>query len=113
MEEAKDAVITLEEDDPALVKALLLFLYTMGYFPEADIMVFHAQMYAIADKYGLPDLKNSAKEAFQRLILKECDNASLSETASLVYSLTPEGDRGLRDIFVDYLWASRKTLFPR
>lgn len=75
--------------------------------------MFHAKMYAIADKYGLPDLKGSAKETFERLVRGKWDSALFPKVASLVYELTPEGDRGLRDLLVQHLWANRATLLPK
>ncbi|MCJ1244623.1 hypothetical protein MMC30_001821 [Trapelia coarctata] len=116
--ESAQGVITLE-DDPLLIEALLLFLYTMRYpnQPSAprkpEDLFFHAKVYGIGDKYNVLDLKDSAKKAFEQFLRGDCDLAIFSGVASLVYNLTVEEDRGLRDIWLCSLWASKATLLPR
>jgi hypothetical protein len=60
----------------------------------------HAQMYAMGEKYLIPDLKSHAKLSFSESI-PYISGASLCEVITEVYTSTPETDRGLRDIVLD------------
>jgi len=111
--------ITVQEDDPVLIEALLHFLYTMHYPSQpsaprkSDDLIFHAEVYGIGDKYNVLDLKDQAKKAFEQFLRKDCDLALFLDVASLVYNLTVDEDRGLRDILLSSLWANKATLLPR
>ncbi|MCJ1244620.1 hypothetical protein MMC30_001818 [Trapelia coarctata] len=116
--EAMQSSITLEDDDPAFVGGMLEYLYTMVYpsvasvFRKSDDLVFDARMYAIADKYDLPDLKRKVQEAFVLLLPNHTEDVLFAEVARAVYELTPQTDRGLRDLVNDILWNNRATMFP-
>ncbi|KAI4111027.1 MAG: hypothetical protein LQ345_006887 [Seirophora villosa] len=73
------------EDEPAL--------------PNATSIINNAAVYALAEKYGISTLKDSAKEKFET----RCKgflwgDASLATALEMVYGSTPATDRGLRDI---------------
>jgi hypothetical protein len=57
-------------------------------------------MYAMGEKYWIPDLKNHAKLLFPESI-RYVSEASLCEVITEVYASTPETDRGLRDLVLD------------
>ncbi|KAF5550413.1 ARM repeat protein [Fusarium napiforme] len=89
-----------------IVEAMLRFVYSFDYDapPNARTMIFHAQVYQVGDKYGIETLKKQAINKFERVVNEaEVDAgfaSTLADTISIVYSTTPSGDRGLRDIVV-------------
>ena len=122
----------IEDEDPAMVERMLLHLYTLKYpayntihsLRLAKDLVIDAHMYALADKYDLTTLKRQVKEAFQillNLILehqrderddheKEDFYGRFAEAAAVIYSTTPESDRGLRDLIKIHTWNFKDTL---
>lgn len=70
-----------------------------------SILRTHAEMYAIADKYDLPTLSELAISKFQEALTMwdwDYDSMEFLESISKVYDLTPESNRGLRDIVISY-----------
>ncbi|KAI9711495.1 MAG: hypothetical protein M1820_002058 [Bogoriella megaspora] len=61
-------------------------------------MVIHAKVYAIADKYDIPGLKDLAKGKFEAQVSKHWDCVEFSDALEEVYCSTVDGNRGLRDI---------------
>ena len=65
MKEGLSRVIKLEEDDPTMVKQMLESFYSCDYDDSAHSTQsdseFNARMYALADKYGIEDLKELSK----------------------------------------------------
>ncbi len=59
--------------------------------------VVHAQMYAMADKYLVPTLKEYSKERFRSIISGQYER-KLAESVAEAYTTTPASDRGLRDV---------------
>lgn len=59
----------------------------------------NVNVYTIADKYNLPELKELAVEKFRR-DSGQCRLKDLAATAHEVYMSTPSGDRGLRDVVI-------------
>ncbi|MCJ1244622.1 hypothetical protein MMC30_001820 [Trapelia coarctata] len=118
--EAKQGTITFEEDDPTLIDQMLLYLYTRQYpqpYQAADRAVFSllydARIYAVADKYELPDFKAKIQKAFEQLLADHFDHPLFATVAAYVYESTPQSDRGLRDPFLDVLWDHKTTLLPK
>lgn len=68
-----------------------------------DSLELHASIYAIAEKYGVPDLKNLAMTKF-------CEDATTAiayrhnplPAIGIIYSSTPDIDRGLRDVAIEF-----------
>ncbi|KAF5615172.1 ARM repeat protein [Fusarium tjaetaba] len=104
--ESEDKTIEIKDFDANIVEAMLRFLYSFDYDvpPNTRHMIFHAQVYQIGDKYGIEPLKKQAANKFERVVNEaEVDAgfaSTLADTISIVYSTTPSGDRGLRDIVV-------------
>lgn len=68
-------------------------------------------MYALADKYGLIDLKMKVKRSFERQLARNlCVDILFAAAAALVYESTLQEDRGLRDPLLDFLWDNKATL---
>jgi BTB/POZ domain len=118
--EASEAVMTLH-DDPILVARMLLYFYTSDYKPDKDkpgllhkIMsqarstsivvdpceevpevILAAQMYGMAEKYAISDLRDLSVKRF----LAEIEGTSMSNLLALIdiiYDSTPESDNLLR-----------------
>lgn len=56
-------------------------------------------VYALADKYDIPELKTLAKAKFSTLVGSSLED--LSTTANAVFTTTPASDLGLRDIVIN------------
>jgi len=103
-QEKKTNTITLKEDIPDVVRAMLQFLYTFDYddgIKFADSMEplsFNTHVYAIADKYDIHELKELAKDKFEGLVKEQWKEDAFPEALRAVYETTPVTDRGLRDI---------------
>lgn len=70
----------------------------------------HAQMYALADKYGIHDLKDLAREKFAAVASNDWDGKGFAVAVHTVYASTPESDYGLRNVVVDTLSEHRELL---
>jgi len=65
-------------------------------------MIFHAQVYGLADKYDIPSLKDCSKRKFRTAI--SCGGWQLDDFPLAIveaYGSTPETDGGLRDAIVE------------
>ncbi|EWG55728.1 hypothetical protein FVEG_13679 [Fusarium verticillioides 7600] len=101
--ESSDRVIEIMDFDPAVVRAMTLFLYCFDYESPADssAMIFHAQVYQIADKYGIEALKRLSATKYRTSIDAGWEMDSFPDAIELAFTTTPPGDRGLRDIAVE------------
>ena len=63
-------------------------------------MLFNVNVYQVADKYGVPNLKERAKEKFEKIIETCWEMDDFPLTITEAYSSTPKTDRGLRDPFI-------------
>jgi speckle-type POZ protein len=82
---------------------MLRFMYSFDYNNAygTSTMVFDAQVYQIADKYGMESLKTHAQEKFRNAITTSWGMDDFPLAISIVYGSTPEQDRGLRDLTVE------------
>lgn len=64
-------------------------------------MMNNVLVYAVAEKYDIPDLKALAKRKFQNLVESKWPHDSFGAIAESVFSTTPDGDMGLRQIVLD------------
>lgn len=80
--------------------------------PESDApAVLHAKMYALADKYGLDKgLKALCKTKFQAEAEAGWKNETFVDACILVFTSTPESDRGLRDVVVEVVVINAEEL---
>lgn len=109
-QEATNGEIRLQEDKPALVKAMIQYLYHLEYdLPdfedslEEEGLVFHAEMYSLADKYNIRGMKVFAQDHFQNCAKGNCRIREFSTAIRIVYKTTVDEDRGLRDVVVDII----------
>lgn len=113
MQETATKEISLPSDNIFMIQRLLLHSYTLDY-PGTPISIegcnesshiselyTHAAMYSLADKYGMTDLQTEALQKFIYTIQTMNSHSSEPSTVlgvmPLVYTGTPESDRGLRD----------------
>ncbi|KAI4666975.1 uncharacterized protein J4E79_001656 [Alternaria viburni] len=114
--ESQNDVVDLPEDDPAVVRRLIQYLYEAEYtplLPDVDSTgstpftnktnrpnqpLLHAKIYEIADKYEVKGLKDLAREKFKRSCEQFWDNDVFAVAAHHVFSTTPDSDKGLRDL---------------
>jgi hypothetical protein len=61
-------------------------------------LVLHTQVYALAEKYDIPSLKQLAKRKFEVAVACYYDAPELVEAIACVYSSTIDSDRGLRSV---------------
>ncbi|KAK5093979.1 hypothetical protein LTS08_008763 [Lithohypha guttulata] len=61
-------------------------------------LVVNTLMYALADKYEIDDLKALAKQKFEEAVVQDWDSQAFAYAAELVFSTTPNSDRGLRTV---------------
>jgi hypothetical protein len=78
------------------------FLYTglETHVQIANPLTIHATMYALADKYQVLGLSQTAKVKFEQTLNQHVDSEDFIAAVQLAYSTTPETDRGLRDAVV-------------
>lgn len=76
---------------------------------ESELYI-HAQMYALADKYGIHDLKDLARDKFEIAASKDWNGSGFPLAVQTVYTSTPESDHGLRDVVVDTISRHKKLL---
>ncbi|KAB8263878.1 BTB/POZ protein [Aspergillus pseudonomiae] len=104
--ESVDNTVQLKSDDPRAIEAMIHFMYGFEYdssgsnLGRVSPMLFNINVYQVADKFGVPQLKQKAKEKFEA-IARTCWVMDDYPTAiSEAYQRTHKEDRGLRDILV-------------
>ena len=121
-----------------MVEHMITYLYSLKY-PQgnrvltnmAANLLFDAKMYAMADKYDLSSLKLQVKRAFAMPLDSDVQAALeyhldtnwetgykssselIADLARIVYTNTPDSDRGLRDVIKKYTWIHKKMLADR
>ncbi|SCN83468.1 uncharacterized protein FFB20_07009 [Fusarium fujikuroi] len=105
--ERKEKIIEITDFDKDVVEAMLRFVYSFNYDvpPNMPPMIFHAKVYQIGYKYGIETLKKLSLNSFRHVV----ENAEvtteytsdLADAITTVYTTTPPGDRGLRDIVMN------------
>ena len=66
-------------------------------------LVFHAEMYSLADKYNIRGMKVLAQDHFQDRANGNCRVKEFPTAIRTVYKTTVDEDRGLRDVVVDII----------
>jgi hypothetical protein len=69
--------------------------------PEESYLVLHTKIYALAEKYDIPSLKQLAKSKFEMAMACFYDSPDFAEAIEEVYCSTIDSDRGLRDIVLE------------
>lgn len=107
-QESLENVICLNENDPAVIRVLIEYLYRFDYTcsdyeTEAEFH-FHIQLYSAGDFYCAGGLKDLAVERFRALADKDLNPSILNSAVRAIYDLTHEADCGLRDMAVDVVY---------
>ena len=63
-------------------------------------LVLHTQVYALAEKYDIPALKQLARHKFEMSAACYYDAPELADAIEYVYTSTVDSDRGLRDVIL-------------
>jgi hypothetical protein len=127
--------VTLHDDDPILIARMLLYLYTSDYKPdknkpdllrkimiqatsttinvepyeEVPEVILAAQVYGIAEKYAIKDLKDLSFVRFLPEIGKT-PMSNLLAVIDIIYDSTPESDNSLRKWVVWRVQVSKKSI---
>ncbi len=115
-QEGQTKTITLHDDDPDRVSAMLCFLYTGNYKDSEDhepSVFWNAGMYALGDKYDIPLLKNLAAIKFKKE-LRDFDltmTLELLEAIKVIYTTTLASDKVLREALTPVLKAYKTALW--
>ncbi|QDS69513.1 hypothetical protein FKW77_007309 [Venturia effusa] len=112
--EGKTGVIDLPEDEPLAVQALLDFLYTANYVEDQDALL-HAQVYTLAEKYGLETLRTLALYKLQtdfeyiyRVLIP-----SFARAVKWIYDNTGENDQARKAIIVMTIQNLERVLWDK
>lgn len=110
-------MVNLPEDDPALVHEMLVFLYSCDYenaviHPTQYPYEFNASMYALADKYGIEDLKDFAKYWLSQWLEDglQFEISDFVKAIKVIYSTTLKSDRALGDLVIPVIKKCRIAL---
>jgi len=67
---------------------------------EAEHLVMHAKMYAVAEKYGINGLKTLAQLKFETLVAEHWNSYDFLDSVAEIYTSTVDTDRGLRNVVI-------------
>ncbi|KAK5724597.1 hypothetical protein LTR15_004643 [Elasticomyces elasticus] len=115
--EATEGVITLKEDKPAVVDAMINYFYTFDYNSERNnggtnemsALEFDVHVLLLADKYDIPDLARLTTTKFKKRAQNEWKSTAFANAAGLVFAAGFPVDP-LRDIVVQIAMAQAKEL---
>ncbi|CAD0085118.1 unnamed protein product, partial [Aureobasidium vineae] len=117
-----------DAEDPEALKHMIHYFYHMDYL-EAEsvkvrkwkpvkhyddyeisdgILVYHAMLYAMGDKYGIPGLKDLSRSKFQDTL--KYSAAGYAKAIKIAFTSTPESDKGLRHIIIRNLSVHREWI---
>lgn len=89
---------------------MIQYLYHLEYdLPDSEDslekagLVFHAEMYSLADKYNIRGMKVLAQDHFRIRAEGNCRVKEFPTAIQIVYKTTVDEDRGLRDVVVDII----------
>ncbi|KAK4961874.1 hypothetical protein LTR10_002367 [Elasticomyces elasticus] len=117
--EAEEGLITLHEDDPWVVEAMLEFIYTLDFddsysdIAETPPIVFTVNLHMAADKFDIPGLRKLTALKFHAQALAEWKTAGFAEAAALVFNAGVAVDESLREIVVSIATKNAKQLLSQ
>ncbi|EKD20163.1 uncharacterized protein L3040_002878 [Drepanopeziza brunnea f. sp. 'multigermtubi'] len=134
--EAITGQIDLDGNEPAVVEAMLKFMYTSDYpdgreddhgaatkagaltatetAPEiGGALLFNTKVYIIGEQLDVQPLKELAKNKFEEIIGDQWNSASFVASLKLLYEGTPEKDRLLKDVAIKTAGKRAKQLCDR
>jgi len=134
-QEASSRTIALVDDDPETVQRMLSYMYSFDYqderhelqpevedsdeqssLPTEDggpTLWSSVRVYALAEKYGIPELKEMAKKRFQVWVEKHWSCDDLPAMAKEIFESTPPADEGLRKTVTEVVATHIHELLPQ
>ena len=134
-QEASSRTIALVDDDPETVRRMLSYMYTFDYQDELDELQSEVEdsdepnslptedggpalwsgvrVYALAEKYGMPELKEMAKKRFRAWVEKHWSSDDLPAMAKEIFETTPPADEGLRKTVTKVVATHIHELLPQ
>lgn len=67
---------------------------------EESHLITHTRVYALAEKYDIPSLKDLAQSKFEMAMACYYDSSEFADAIEEVYCSTIDSDRGLRDVVI-------------
>jgi len=99
---SKTSTFDEDGDDPTAVKWMIHFFYHAEYPKLAespsDAVTLHPKMYAIADKYEVPQLKSLAKENFKEIAPENQCLEAFVDAVAFIYASASAADEDLKRI---------------
>ena len=95
------------------------YLYRLDYDDKSSsanaegTLVMNANVYAIADKYGIPSLKEIAQRKTAEALKTDSNHESFLTALDIVWTTTPLSDRGLRGLFLPVIAKNKKILLEK
>ncbi|KAF7192440.1 Kelch-like protein 30 [Pseudocercospora fuligena] len=120
-EEASTRKISLREDHPRAVAAMIDFMYLRNYDDQmgvSDVETIYAMKlnvlnFTIADKYEIKPLGNLATEKFCALAEKEWNTAAFAEAIRELWENAPEGARKMKDKVIEVSFIHARDLLTK
>ncbi|KAI7199950.1 hypothetical protein D0869_05298 [Hortaea werneckii] len=112
--EGKEGTITLKEDDPQVIEAMLHWFYEYDYVTPQDQerpLVLDLEVYIAAEKYLLPNLKRLAATKFEQRAEKDWKSNRFVGAIFGAYNCLPESDRVLKQKIARIVSKHRIDLF--
>jgi hypothetical protein len=70
----------------------------------------HAKVYALGEKYSIPALKEASLQKFEECAQTSWKSSSFRDAVKIVFTSTPDHDKGLRDVVFRTLFLHRAEL---
>jgi hypothetical protein len=120
MQEASQQMMTLCDDNPAMVTRMLIFLYADDYpttvngndtlhkklggifssfynaTEDDEILSVHAAMYGMGEKYDIASLKDASRAKYVQALKGTISVDDFTNSIKIAYATTPAEDDGLR-----------------
>ena len=116
--ESREKKITLEDDDPNAVQQMIEYLYKLDfeYYRSDNYRHFQLfEVYILADKYDIPDLRRWCRLAFQEEMYQvDWTSGDLHELVEAAWTSLPSNHKGLlKDIIKNVLGISAEINIAR
>ncbi|KAH7012520.1 uncharacterized protein B0I36DRAFT_436596 [Microdochium trichocladiopsis] len=120
-DEVADGILSLPNDDPLVVDAMIQYFYRLDYAVPVEQaqdqedagLLFHAKVYTLAEMYLVRGLKELAVVKFKTASLSQNWNTQgFLDAAKEAYTSTPETVRTLRQVVLE-TFAMRKELLDK
>ncbi len=105
-QEAKTGIIDIKDDKSAVIREMLLFIYSSDYCaPPLDDnpVLFHVQVYAAGEKFGVGGLKELARDKFAAAMQSRKEGFDVPAIIEAVYAASDCSDRILRETLLQLI----------